>query len=36
MSLHIMAIYHPPPGSNTTNATFIDEVIELLADRIAK
>ena len=25
-----------PPGNNTTNATFIDQITELLADRIAK
>ena len=31
-----MGIYHPPPSNNTTNATFTDEIIELLADMIAK
>ena len=31
-----MGIYHPPPGNDKTNATFIDEIIELLADMIAK
>ena len=27
---------HPPASNDTTNATFIDEITELLADRIAK
>ena len=31
-----MGIYHPPPGNNITNAIFIDEIIELLANRITK
>ena len=32
--LHIMGIYHPTPGNNITNAIFIDEITELLANRI--
>ena len=31
-----MGIYHPLPGNDTTNATFIDEITEILADMIAK
>ena len=34
--LHIMGIYHPPLGNNTTNAIFIDEITELLGNRITK
>ena len=31
-----MGIYHSPPGNNITNAIFIDEITELLANRITK
>ena len=31
-----MGIYHPPPSNDTTNTTFLDEITELIADRIAK
>ena len=31
-----MGIYHPPPSNDTTNETFINEITELLANRIAK
>ena len=31
-----MGIYHPPPGNSITNATFIDKITELLANRITK
>ena len=31
-----MGIYHPPPSNNTTNATFMDEISEPVADRRAK
>ena len=34
--MHITGIYHPPPGNNITNAIFIDEITELLANRITK
>ena len=34
-SLHIMRIYHLPPSNDTTNATFIEEIVTL-ADRIPK
>ena len=34
--LYIIGIYHPPPGNNITNAVFIDEITELLANRITK
>ena len=32
----MMEIYHPLPGNGTTNATFIDEITDFLADRMAK
>ena len=31
-----MGIYHPPPGNDTTNAMFIDDITDLLADKIGK
>ena len=31
-----MGIYHPPPDNDTTNAMFIDDITDLLADRIGK
>ena len=31
-----MGIYHPQPGNNITNAIFIDEITEFLANRIMK
>ena len=34
--LHMIGIYHPPPGSNITNAIFIDKITELLTNRIPK
>ena len=34
--LHIMGIYHLPPGNVTTDAMFIDDITDLLADRIGK
>ena len=34
--LCIMGIYHPPPGNDTTNAMFIDDITYLLADKIDK
>ena len=34
--LYIMGIYHPPPGNDTTNAMFIDDITDLLADKIGK
>ena len=34
--LYIMGIYHPPQGNDTTNAIFIDDITDLLADRIGK
>ena len=35
-SLYIKGIYHQPPGNNTTNAMFIDEITLLLVGWIAK
>ena len=34
--LYIMGICHPPPGNDTTNAMFIDDITDLLADKIGK
>ena len=34
--LHLIGVYHPPPSNDTTNATFIDGITQLLADRIMK
>ena len=31
-----MGIYHPLPSNNITNAIFIDEITELLPNRITK
>ena len=31
-----MGIYHPPPSNDTTNATFIDGITDILADKIGK
>ena len=31
-----MGIYHPPPGNDTTNAMLIDDITDLLADKIGK
>ena len=33
-SLHILGIYHPPPKQHLTNATFLDELTELLTTRL--
>ena len=29
-------LYHPPPGNDTTNAMFIDDITDLLVDKIGK
>ena len=34
--LYIMGIYHTPPGNDTTNTMFIDEITELLEGMIGK
>ena len=34
--LYIMGIYHPPPGNDTTNTMFIDEITDLLEGMIGK
>ena len=33
-SLNILGIYHPPPKQHLTNATFLDELTELLTTRL--
>ena len=33
-SLNILGIYHPPPKQYLTNATFLDELTELLITRL--
>ena len=35
-SIHIIGIYHPPPSTNNqiTNATFVDEITNLLTEKI--
>ena len=33
-SLNILGIYHPSPKQHLTNATFLDELIELLTTRL--
>ena len=34
--LYIMGIYHPPPGNDTTNAMFTDDITDFLVDKIGK
>ena len=34
--LYIMGIYHPPQDNDTTNAMFIDDITDLLVDKIGK